>query len=67
MAGGRYLTMHNKNFVIKKKNGTPQQLFYWDAKDKTIHTLANRNLMIDIAHEGKDRDLIAHKKNARWD
>lgn len=67
MAGGRYLTLHGKNFVIKKRNGTPQQLFYWDQNDKTIHTLANRNLMIDISHEGKDRDLVALKKNARWD
>lgn len=23
--------------------------------------------MLDIAHEGKDRDLIAHKVNRRWD
>jgi len=67
MAGGRYLTLKNENFVINKRNGSKHQLFYWDPIYKTIHTMANKNLMLDIAHDGKDRDLIATKLNRRWD
>lgn len=29
--------------------------------------MANKNLMLDIAQEGKDRDLVALKQNRRWD
>lgn len=67
MKGGRYLTLKNENFVITKRNGTKNQLFTWSPSDKTIHTVANKDLLLDISQEGKNRDLIAKKSNGKWD
>lgn len=63
----RYLTFSGNNFVIKAKQDSPQQLFMYDAKTKTIATYANQKKVFDIADEGKSRDLIAQDRNGRWD
>lgn len=51
--------MAGKNFVIKAKNNSPEQLFMYDDKTKTIATYANQKMVLDIADEGKSRDLVA--------
>jgi len=66
MKGKRVLTLKGTNFVINKRDNSPEQLFAFDSNSKTIKMFARRQDSIAIENHGRSRNLIAHKTSGAW-
>lgn len=66
MAGKRLLTLEGKNFVVRSRNNSPEQLFRFDSSSRTIKMFANQQDSIAIEHSGRGRNLISHKTDGGW-
>lgn len=66
MAGKRLLTLQGKNFVVQRRNNSPEQLFKYDASSQTIRLFANQQDSIAIEQHGRSRNLISHKTDGAW-
>jgi hypothetical protein len=59
MNSKRLLTLQGNNFAIASKNNSPEQLFKYDAKTKSIQTYSNLNKVITIKDQGRGRNVQA--------
>jgi len=66
LKSNRYLTIQGKNAVIKARDNSPGQLFMYDDKTQTISSFAAKNTVLDIADEGRARDVSVDSKTGKW-
>lgn len=61
MSSKRLLTLQGNNFVISRKTNSPEQLFKYDARTKSIQTYANLSKVITIQNQGRGRNVQSEK------
>merc|ERR1719263_557861 len=67
MNGKRLLTLTGDgNFVIKKREFSPEQMFRYDASSRTIRTFSNQQRSVEVEASGRARNLRAGKTTGGW-
>jgi hypothetical protein len=62
----RVISVRGTNLVINPRTTTNRQHFYFDAKTKTICSVALKGQSISIEKEGNSSNVHLSKTNARW-
>ena len=62
----RYLDLVGRNLVIKTKNGRSSQVFYFDAKTRTIKSQQNKGWSFSGRSAGRSNDMEVWNTNSAW-
>ena len=66
MPSKRVLDVVGRNLVIKTKSDRKTQQFVFDAKTRTIKSMANKGWSFNIDGNGRSRNIRMYNTNSNW-